>query len=134
MGKMVGTSDPCVLIVEDEETICGALGDYVRAQGYTALTACDGVAAVEALHKGPHPSLILLDLHMPGLNGWKFRQLQRLRADLADVPVVVMSSLAPEAQRREVLGEVEYLDKSRILDELPGLLERFCGPRARALT
>jgi CheY-like chemotaxis protein len=121
---------PSVLIVDDEQVLCEAIGEIVRRCGYLAVTAYNGFDGIGALRGAPTPALVLLDLHMPGVTGWKFRQMQLLHPALAAVPVVITSSLDPSAQRRHELNADAYLDKSRLWEELPPLLERFCGGAA----
>lgn len=122
----------CVLIIDDEKVLCDAIAELVRSRGYDAVTVYNGIEAMELLRRQPQPALILLDLYMPGVTGWKFRQMQLLHPQLAEVPVVVTSSLDPSAQRRQELGDVDYLDKSHLWENLPAILERFCGPSAAA--
>jgi CheY-like chemotaxis protein len=70
-------------------------------EGYRTACAADGWEALDYLRAGGRPSLILLDLMLPGLDGWQFRREQRRDPALAAIPVVVVSVLnaadCPEA-------------------------------------
>jgi CheY-like chemotaxis protein len=79
-----------MLVVDDSPTICAVLGKMLRAEGYEVLTATDGAAAIELVHK-EKPALIFLDVVMPGMNG--FRVLKHLRQDAltAGIPIVMIS-------------------------------------------
>ena len=83
---------PVILIVEDDPTVSGLLETLMRMEGYETLTAKDGL---EGLLKAEfrHPSLILLDVMMPNVDGE--RVLDELRGSpLADVPVVIVTGRA----------------------------------------
>jgi signal transduction histidine kinase len=61
-------------------------------EGYVATVADDGEAALDLLAADELPDLILLDLRMPGMNGWQFRTAQRRDSRLATIPVVAISA------------------------------------------
>lgn len=81
----------CVLIAEDDPDIRDLVVDGLTAEGYHVLQASNGREAL-AVATREHPSLIVTDLMMPGMNGWEL--LRALRADpsLSDIPVVVASA------------------------------------------
>ena len=91
----------CILLVEDDELLRGAMKMVLEWEGYRVACAGDGRQALDFLRAGGRPSLILLDVMLPGLDGWQFRQQQRRDPDLAKIPVVVVSILdaaeCPEA-------------------------------------
>jgi CheY-like chemotaxis protein len=62
-------------------------------EGYRVACAGDGLEALDYLQGGGRPALILLDVMLPALDGWLFREEQRQDPDLAAVPVVVVSGL-----------------------------------------
>lgn len=80
-----------VLIVEDEDDSAELVGEVLSIAGYQTERVTDGRAAIERLMQDPLPSLILLDLHMPVMNGWEFRLRQQASPRCADVPVIVVS-------------------------------------------
>ena len=82
-----------ILIVDDDPSIGGLLFELLRNRGFEAQIARDGQKALEALHEmKPLPSVILLDLVMPVMNGWQFRRAQLQDPELASVPVIVLSA------------------------------------------
>ena len=82
-----------ILIVDDDPSIGGLLFELLRNRGFEAQIATDGQKALEALHEmKPLPSVILLDLVMPVMNGWQFRRAQLQEPELASVPVIVLSA------------------------------------------
>ncbi len=80
-----------VLVVEDDEVTRGAIKMLLEWEGYRVDCAGDGEEALGLLRAGEKPSVILLDAHLPGCDGWCFRDEQRADPDLADIPVVVIS-------------------------------------------
>lgn len=88
------TKEPkAILVVEDDEDIRETLLDILRDEGFDALGAEDGVAALSLLRASrSSPSLILLDLMMPRMNGAEFRAEQLSDPAIAGIPVVVLSA------------------------------------------
>src|SRR5258708_37448244 len=91
----MNSATPChryVLVVEDDQATREALLAVLHARGFAAIGAADGREALDHLHEHPLPCLILLDLMMPVMNGWEFRQHQRNDSRLAAIPVLVLSA------------------------------------------
>src|SRR5262245_55573504 len=83
-----------VLLVENDPDVREAMPDVLERRGFHTLTAEHGGAALALLRAGlVKPSLILLDLTMPVMNGWEFLDAQAADPAIADIPVVVMSAL-----------------------------------------
>ena len=91
------TFHPGLLIVEDDVDIRDALADLASVEGFQVDTAANGREALRHLALGPRPHLILLDLLMPEMNGWQFRQCQLRDPSIADIPVVVLSAMVDGA-------------------------------------
>lgn len=114
-----------ILVVEDDNDIREALMGVLSDEGYPVLGAADGRQALDRLRDGARPSLILLDLMMPFMNGWQFRAEQKLDAALSDIPVVVISADANVRQKAESLDAVGYLKKPVELEGLLDVVKRF---------
>jgi two-component system, chemotaxis family, chemotaxis protein CheY len=82
-----------ILVIEDDLDLAAAVCELLNASGYGATNAIDGVDALEQLRHAHLPNLILLDLMMPRMDGWKFRQEQMRDPRLKDIPVVVLSAV-----------------------------------------
>ena len=115
-----------VLIVEDDLDTREMLGRFLELEGYTVETAENGKRALERLGSGVGACVILLDLMMPVMDGWQFRQEQIRDATLADIPVIVVSAAGRE--RLEKIHANAYLSKPVDLDELLGCVTQFCRP------
>jgi CheY-like chemotaxis protein len=101
-----------ILLVEDDLAIHDSLGESLEQSGYLVITAVDGREALALLRSGVRPSAILLDLMMPVMDGWDFRQEQRRDPTLRDIPVVVITASGFSASTvRTQFGEVEVIAK-----------------------
>jgi two-component system KDP operon response regulator KdpE len=122
-----------VLVVDDEEQIRQALQRALRARGYTVTTASDGEDALAEVDRFV-PHLIVLDLNLPGIDG--FEVCRRVRA-WSDVPVLVLSVREDELDKVEALdlGADDYLTKPFGIDEflarVRALLRRAEPPASR---
>jgi DNA-binding response OmpR family regulator len=98
-----------ILIVDDEVDIVGLLTELLREAGYEVISAPDGRAAIRTLYQA-QPDLVLLDVAMPGLDGWQ--TLERIR-DMSDVPVLLLTARAREEDKVRGLqaGANDYVTK-----------------------
>lgn len=85
-----------VLVVDDERDIREAMTEALVEAGFQVIAARDGEEALRKL-RAFHPSVVLLDLTMPGMNGWQFREAQRADPDVAEIPVIVVTALGRPA-------------------------------------
>ena len=116
-----------VLVVDDEEDIRLLLGQLLRMEGYEVVTAESGSSALACLRASQQAvRLILLDLMMPGMNGWQFRAEQLRDPSLADIPVVVMTGAGAKVENMAALGSCEVLLKPVNLDTLFDSIKRYC--------
>jgi CheY-like chemotaxis protein len=121
-----GPEGRSILIVEDDLDLREALSEVLRDEGYTVAMAADGREALDHLRRQSRPSLILLDLTMPVMNGWQFRAEQRQDPDLSGIPVVVLSAGERLAEQVALLGITDYVRKPIELGQLLRLIERYC--------
>jgi CheY-like chemotaxis protein len=115
----------CVMAVDDDADILLAFKDVLEMEGYCVLLARSGREALDLLRRGARPAVILLDLMMPDISGWEFRELQLAEASLASVPVVVVSGQGVSARDVGALGVSGYLKKPVDLDQLLGTVARY---------
>lgn len=120
-----GERTPVVLIVEDEPAARRLLVDVVRDEGADVVEAGDGAEAVAAIRRR-RPDLILLDLMMPGIDGWRFLELYR-QLPGPHAPVVVVTAAPPPA-RSTVMHDVEdVVPKPFSVDHLLDVVSRHLG-------
>ena len=82
-----------ILVVEDDTIVQEAMKMVLEWEGYDVACAANGRDALDFLRTRERPSLILLDLMMPVLDGWQFRREQKEDPALASIPVVAVSAL-----------------------------------------
>src|SRR6266702_7825232 len=86
-----------VLVIEDDAVLSGALKLLLEWEGYQVDCAENGQDALDCLSTNGPPAVILLDLLMPVLSGWGFREEQQRNPALASIPVVVVSAVEDSA-------------------------------------
>jgi CheY-like chemotaxis protein len=89
-SKAVGAVQT-ILLVDDDKDVLESLKALLVAHGYAIAEANDGQQALDYLRNNPRPCLILLDLMMPGMNGWEFLTHKTQDDKFAAVPVVITS-------------------------------------------
>jgi DNA-binding response OmpR family regulator len=88
-------SENGILIVEDEPSVGEVVGLYLRRAGYPVSVVKDGHTAIESLEK-QIPALVILDLMLPGLDGWEITRWIRARSD---VPIIMLTANSAETDR-----------------------------------
>jgi len=117
----------CILVVEDDDDAREAIVAILQLTGYQAVPAADGEEALDCLRHIAHPDLILLDLWMPVMDGWQFREEQRKDPDLADIPVVVVSALGAQAH----IDANEVITKPIDAERLLATVRHYCPPGSK---
>ncbi len=117
-----------VVVVEDDEDLRDLVVQVLGDLGFEGVGFGDAREALAALRRpGGLPSVILLDLEMPGMTGWEFRREQLADPRLARIPVVVGSG----ADLASIVAD-GYLAKPYETGELCRVLGRFCAGAAAA--
>jgi two-component system chemotaxis response regulator CheY len=117
-----------VCVVDDDPDMREALRLVLELGGYRVEEAAEGQAALELLRRDPSCCLILLDLMMPGMNGWQFRKAQQDSPELAAIPVVVLSAMRDVCRHATEVGAVACLSKPIAMDRLMAEVSRRCLP------
>jgi len=108
-----------VLLVDDDYDIRSVICEVLEQEGFLVGVATNGREALTYLEENPVPQLILLDLMMPVMNGFEFREVQVAHPDWAKIPVIVMSAdggRSTPAKRDRLEGAV-FVKKPPDLDE-----------------
>lgn len=100
---MSTTSAP-ILLVEDNLDVLDVTRILLEAEGYAVATAVNGADALALLRGGLRPCLIVLDLSMPVMDGWEFRDEQRADPELRAIPTIVYSAVGPSDDAIDALG------------------------------
>jgi two-component system, chemotaxis family, chemotaxis protein CheY len=107
-----------VLIIEDDDGVSDSLAMMLREEGYFVEVVNNGAAALRRLGERPLPTLILLDLMMPGMDGIDFRQRQLADAELRKIPVIILSARPDVARQAAKLRVDGFLQKPMSFEEL----------------
>jgi CheY-like chemotaxis protein len=120
------TASAAILVVDDDEFIREALCEALEVEGYRVTVAGNGAEALAKLG-ADLPNVILLDLMMPVMNGWQFRERQLADPRLSPIPVIVLSAHGHGAQAAAVLSSAAFLAKPFSLDHLLEAVETAVG-------
>lgn len=132
---MSGSTTPRVLVVEDNPDLAFGLRNNLEIEGYTVEVACDGLSGLHMV-RGWHPDLVILDLMLPGMDG--YRVLRSLREEGVQTPVLILTARGEEADkvRGFRLGADDYVTKPfgvlELMARVEVLLRRVSAPRGRA--
>ena len=121
-----GIPNKRILVADDKPTGRELVRTVLENQGYEIYEASDGIQALDLAHRN-HPDLIILDLHMPGLDGFGVIKELRLDAHFATTPVVALTASAMQGDRQRALnaGFTGYITKPVSLKALRAEVERL---------
>jgi len=117
-----------ILLVEDDADLRDSLCKAMEDAGYEVDGVRNGQEALEYLRREQPPCVVLLDLMMPVMTGWEFRDAQRADPALSDIPVVILTADGRAQSKADSLGVGKFLRKPVQLEELLGTVRSFrCG-------
>jgi CheY-like chemotaxis protein len=120
-----------VVVADDEPDVRALLGIALGLRGgFTVVgEAADGAEAAEMCDRS-HPDAVVLDLLMPGLDGWE--AIDRIRRCAPDTQIIVFSAVRAEQAQEESLrrGADAYVEKGHVVDDLPETVVRVCEAAA----
>ncbi len=127
--------EPLILLAEDNEFTAETMQDYLLFHGYRVNLARNGLEVVELALSTP-PDLIIMDIQMPGLNGFEATQRLRLEATTVQTPIIALTALAMAGDRERCLsaGANAYFSKPISLRQLLETIETFLGAREKVKT
>ncbi len=109
-----------VLVVDDERDIREAVAEVLKDEGFDVIDARDGAEALSQL-RAHHPAVVLLDLMMPGMNGWEFCAARKGEPELCAIPVIVISALG----RVSGIDAAAFLQKPFELETLVSTVRQY---------
>jgi chemosensory pili system protein ChpA (sensor histidine kinase/response regulator) len=124
---------PVIMVVDDSLTVRRATGRLLEREGYQVITAKDGLDALEQM-KHVHPSVLLVDIEMPRMDGFDLARQVRSDPVTRHIPIVVISSRTAEKHRNQAaqLGVNAFLGKPYSESELLRHIAELLAPGARA--
>ena len=132
-------SRPLVLLVEDYDDARDMYRDYLEFSGFRVETACDGFEALDKA-RAIHPDVILMDLSLPGLDGWEATRILKSSPETTHLRIIALSAhaLGPEGDRARAAGCDGFIPKPCLPADLVSELAAFLKlpgvpvPNARA--
>jgi CheY-like chemotaxis protein len=116
-----------ILYIEDERSTFDLISHALKPLGYRVVRATSGRQGITMMKK-EKPDLLLLDLMMPGINGWDVYRAVKTDENLADIPVIVISA-RPGEQERMVIANLppadEYILKPFDVEQVIRAVQKF---------
>lgn len=109
-----------VLVVEDDSDIRELISDFLTLEGFDVRSVSNGAAALRSVESEP-PTVILLDMRMPVMDGWEFAR--EIRARGLTVPIIVMTAAQDARKSAEEIEAISFLEKPFDLADLTRLIE-----------
>jgi DNA-binding response OmpR family regulator len=120
------TDSARVLFVEDDASLAGIVVRHLRARGHDARAVASAEEAVDLVRSGFRPTVVLLDINLPGASGWDLLRSGGLRAAGSPPVYVVSATSVPPARLRE-FGVAGFLPKPFAVSTLIEIVERHRG-------
>jgi len=119
---------PLVLVVDDSLTVRKITTRLLEREGYRAMTAKDGLDALQVLADN-NPDVILLDIEMPRMDGFEFAKTIKADNRQSHIPIIMITSRTAEKHRNHAreLGVNEYVGKPYQDEELMALVAQYAG-------
>ncbi|OGH98790.1 MAG: hypothetical protein A2104_01390 [Candidatus Melainabacteria bacterium GWF2_32_7] len=115
-----------ILIVDDEQDIVETLKFVLETEGLNCITAYDGEEALNKA-KNEKPDLIILDVMLPKINGYKVCRLLKFDAKYKDIPILMVTARSQEEDKSigEETGADEYITKPFDIDEVVNIAKQY---------
>lgn len=115
-----------VLIIDDEPDVRQLFQDILHDAGFEALSAESGAEGLTLLRQDPQIRVILLDLLMPEMDGWRFRHHQLSHEKFAQIPTVIITGAPLGSAAHDQLQAADYLSKPVPRERLIAVVARYC--------
>jgi CheY-like chemotaxis protein len=111
-----------ILVVEDNVDIRSALVEVLNMEGHPTAEAVNGAAALNYIHNNPRPSMVLLDMMMPVMNGRQFLDVFLKEPGSAAIPVIIISAIS---DRVDTTGAKECIRKPLDINSLLDIVAKY---------
>jgi DNA-binding response OmpR family regulator len=127
-----GMTDNTIMVVDDDPNALDIVRTFLESKGYTVATAQDGNQALSLLEQ-VRPALVLLDVMMPGMDGWEVARIIKNHPTWGDTRVVMLTARSDFADKHEGLraGADDYMVKPIKLSDLADRVERNLKMRGK---
>jgi CheY-like chemotaxis protein len=128
-GEVKPGEPDLILLIEDDFVLRAALAEALGAEGYKIECAANALDALRRLNRPPKPSLVLLDIMLPYMDGLEFRSVQLTMHEIADIPIVVVTAIRIKPEVAEELGLNQTFSKPIDMPKLLSAIRRYCTPK-----
>lgn len=127
---MNSTGNAKILVVDDSSVNNFLLENVLEEKGYTLQIAYNGKEALQFIENEP-PDLVLLDIMMPGIDGYEILQKMNANSKTRGIPVIMVTSKSEESDRTKALeiGAIDYVMKPIDIEELLGKVEQVINKK-----
>jgi CheY-like chemotaxis protein len=117
-----------ILVVDDDETNLTLARALLEADGFAVVTATDAMSTFEVL-KDVEPALILMDIQLPGMDGWELTGRLKKNVATRHIPVIAVTAYGKhgDAERARATGFIEFVAKPVSTRELPAIIRKHLG-------
>ena len=125
-----GTDKPrlTILVVDDDETNLILARALLEADGFDVVTATDAISTFDVL-KDVEPALILMDIQLPGMDGWELTRRLKRNIATTHIPVIAVTAYGQQgdAERAREAGFMDFVAKPVSTRELPAIIRKHLG-------
>lgn len=124
---MMNAVDPCILLVDDDQLFAGIIAHKLKLESFKVEYVTSGEDALRKLQGDLRPDLMLLDIQMPGMNGFELLEKVRAIPAFAKLPVIIFSNFGDpnEREQSERLGVLRHVVKTSFTpQEVADLIHR----------
>jgi CheY-like chemotaxis protein len=118
-----------ILVIDDDLEVRSTFAELLEYANFDVVSASGGAEGLRMLRYDPRIGLVLLDLMMPEMDGWRFRHAQRADTRLASIPTIIVSGSPLGSIVHEELQAADYLLKPVGRDHLVSVVASYCKPR-----
>ncbi len=121
-----------VVCIEDEEDVIDLMRIIVARQGFEFFEACGGIAGIETVEQ-VKPDLVLLDLMMPGIDGWEVYDHLRTNPETKDIPIIIVTARVHQDARvteMRIANDNHLVTKPFSPSQLVATINRAIGERS----
>jgi two-component system cell cycle response regulator DivK len=127
-GGSSGEHKFTILVVDDDETNLALARALLEADGFEVVTAVDAISTFDVL-KDVDPALILMDIQLPGMDGWELTRRLKKNIATSHIPIIALTAYGKhgDAERAREAGFSEFVAKPVSTRELPAIIRKHLG-------